>query len=128
YEIGRIDRYLKEGRMPNAIDVVIAQFPHDPAVGPIAYETSGGFIVFKQEDDYKREMAMEFARFLTNTENIQLLESLLYVTARRSANALLDFADVADYTEDVSTEVQVYQSAIDHGVPFFGPSDLDISA
>ena len=34
---------------------------------------------------------------------------------------------VADYTGDVPTEVQVYQAAIDHGVPFFGPSDLDIS-
>ena len=127
YEIGRIDRYLKEGRMPEAIDVVIAPFPHDPAVGPIAYETSGGFLVFKQDDDYKRDMAMEFARFLTSTENIKLLESLLYITARRSANAELDFVNVADYTEDVQTEVQVYQSAIDHGVPFFGPSDLDIS-
>ena len=128
YEIGRIDRYLKEGRIANPIDVVIAPFPHDPEVGPIAYETSGGFIVFKQEDEYKRQMAMEFARFLTNKENIKLLETLLYITARRSANAELTFEDVADYTGDVPTEVQVYQAAIDHGVPFFGPSDLDISA
>lgn len=128
YEIGRIDRYLKEGRIANPIDVVIAPFPHDPEVGPIAYETSGGFIVFKQEDEYKREMAMEFARFLTDKENIKLLETLLYITARRSANAELTFEDVADYTGDVPTEVQVYQAAIDHGVPFFGPSDLDISA
>ena len=128
YEIGRIDRYLNEGRMPDPINVVIAPFPNDPAVGPIAYETSGGFLVFEQEDDYHREMAMELARFLTNTENIQLLESLLYITARRTANAELTFQNVADYTDDVPTEVQVYQAAIDHGVPYFGPSDLDISA
>ncbi len=128
YEIGRIDRYLKEGRMPNPIHVAVAPFPHDPAAGPVAYETSGGFIVFRQRDDYRREMAMELARFLTNTENIQMLESLLYITARRSANAELTFADVADYIDDVSAEVAVYQAAIDHGIPYFGPADLDISA
>ena len=78
--------------------------------------------------DYRREMAMELARFLTNTENTKLLESLLYITARKSSNAELTFENVADYTDDVPTEVQVYQNAIDHGVPYFGPSDLDISA
>src|SRR5690606_22247200 len=87
YEIGRIDRYLNEGRMPDAINVVLAPFPHDPVAGPVAYETSGGFLVFKQDDEYRREMAMELARFLTNKENIKMLESLLYITARRSANA-----------------------------------------
>ena len=128
YEIGRIDRYLNEGRMADPINVVLAPFPYDPAVGPVAYETSGGFLVFEQNDDYRREMAMELARFLTNEENIKMLESLLYITARRSANAELTFANVSDYTDDVATEVGVYQAAIDHGVPFFGPSDLDISA
>lgn len=127
YEIGRIDRYLNEGRMPDAINVVLAPFPHDPVAGPVAYETSGGFLVFKQDDEYRREMAMELARFLTNKENIKMLESLLYITARRSANAELTFTNVSDYTDDVPTEVAVYQAAIDHGIPFFGPSDLDIS-
>src|SRR5690606_10166605 len=96
--------------------------------GPVAYETSGGFLVFKQNDDYRREMAMELARFLTEKDNIKLLESLLYITARRSANAELTFTDVADYTDNVPTEVAVYQAAIDHGIPYFGPSDLDIGA
>jgi multiple sugar transport system substrate-binding protein len=128
YEIGRIDRYLNEGRMPDPINVAIAPFPHDPTAGPVAYETSGGFLVFKQDDDYRREMAMELARFLTEKDNIKLLESLLYITARRSANAELTFTNVAEYTDDVPTEVAVYQAAIDHGIPYFGPSDLDISA
>ena len=61
-------------------------------------------------------------------ENTKLLETLLYITARKSSNAQLTFQNVADYTDDVPTEVQVYQNAIDHGVPYFGPSDLDISA
>jgi ABC-type glycerol-3-phosphate transport system substrate-binding protein len=99
-------------------------FPHDPEVGPVAYQTSGGFVVFEQPDDYRREMAMEFARFVTNTENIALLEDLLYVTARKSANETLTFESVQAYT-DVRRQVEIYTSAIDAGVPYFGPSDFD---
>lgn len=128
YEIGRIDRYLNEGRMSDPIVVAVAPFPNDPAVGPVAYETSGGFIVFRQRDEAKRDMVMEFGRFLTNRENIAMLESLLYITARRSANSDLTFSNVSDYAADVATEVAVYEAAIDHGVPYFGPPELDISA
>ena len=125
YEIGRIDRYLNEGRMEEAIQVVIAPFPHDPETGPVAYETSGGFIVFKQEDDYRREMAMELARFITNTENTALLEDLLYVTARKSSNELLTFENVQAYTDDVQEQVQRYMDAIQYGSPYFGPRSLN---
>ncbi|MCA1790213.1 MAG: sugar ABC transporter substrate-binding protein, partial [Thioalkalivibrio sp.] len=124
YEIGRIDRYVKEGRIAEPLQVVLAPFPNDPTVGPVAYQTSGGFVVFEQPDDYRRDMAMEFARFVTNTENIALLEDLLYVTARKSANETLTFERVQAYT-DVSSQVAVYTNAIDYGVPYFGPSDFD---
>ena len=102
-------------------------FPHDPEVGPVAYETSGGFLVFKQDDAAKRDMVMEFARFLTNTENAKMLETLMYITARRSANEQLEFATVTPYLADVATEVSVYQAAIDHGIPYYGPSSVDTS-
>jgi multiple sugar transport system substrate-binding protein len=124
YEIGRIDRYVKEGRIADPLQVTLMPFPHDPEVGPVAYQTSGGFVVFEQPDDYRREMAMEFARFVTNTENIALLEDLLYVTARKSANETLTFESVQAYT-DVRRQVEIYTSAIDAGVPYFGPSDFD---
>jgi multiple sugar transport system substrate-binding protein len=124
YEIGRIDRYVKEGRLENPLEVVLAPFPHDPAVGPVAFQTSGGFVVFRQTDDYKRDMAMEFARFVTNPENIALLEDLLYITARKSANAQLTFERVQAYT-DVQRQVEVYTNAIDYGVEYFGPSTFD---
>jgi len=124
YEIGRIDRYVKEGRLEEPLEVVLAPFPHDPAVGPVAFQTSGGFVVFRQRDDYKRDMAMEFARFVTNPENIALLEDLLYITARKSANAQLTFESVQAYT-DVQKQVEVYTNAIDHGVAYFGPSTFD---
>ena len=124
YEIGRIDRYVKEGRIADPLQVVLAPFPHDPEVGPVAYQTSGGFVVFRQADAYRRDMAMEFARFVTNTENIALLEDLLYVTARKSANETLTFEAVQAYT-DVREQVAVYTNAIDAGVPYFGPSSFD---
>ena len=124
YEIGRIDRYVKEGRLEEPLEVVLAPFPHDPAVGPVAFQTSGGFVVFRQTDDYQRDMAMEFARFVTNTENIALLEDLLYITARKSANAQLTFERVQAYT-DVQRQVEVYTNAIDYGVEYFGPSTFD---
>lgn len=125
YEIGRLDRYVQEGRITDPVHVAIAPFPHDPVAGPVAHETSGGFLVFKQKDEAKRDMVMEFARFLTNTENAKLLETLMYVTARKSANADLEFGTVTPYIADVATEVAVYQAAIDHGVPYYGPESLD---
>lgn len=125
YEIGRLDRYVREGRITSPVHVAIAQFPYDPATGPVSYETSGGFLVFKQKDQAKRDMVMEFARFLTNTENAKLLETLMYVTARKSANASLEFDTVTPYIADVATEVAVYQAAIDHGIPYYGPSSVD---
>src|SRR5690606_12194226 len=54
YEIGRIDRYLKSGQIDKKFPVHIAQFPHFPEIGPVAYHTSGGFVIFKQDDPYKR--------------------------------------------------------------------------
>lgn len=118
YEIGRIDRYVKEGQLEEAFPVHIAQFPHFPDIGPVAYHTSTGFVVFKQTDPYKRQMAMEFARFLTNKENMALLRSLLYVTTRASVNETLykgyEFED----------EVDVYMRAVENGIRYFGSSEL----
>lgn len=124
YEIGRIDRYVKEGRLEDPLEVVIAPFPHDPEVGPVAYQTSSGFVVFNQRDDYRREMAMEFARFATSPENMALLEDLLYITSRKSVNESLTFESVQAYT-DVQAQVEAYTNAISYGVPYFGPPTFD---
>ncbi|NLG68211.1 MAG: extracellular solute-binding protein [Firmicutes bacterium] len=119
YEIGRIDRYLKEGRIQEKFPAHVAQFPHFPEIGPVAYHTSGGFVVFKQADPYKREMVMEFVRFLTSPENMKLLRSLLYVTARKSVNeGLYEGYEFED-------EIAVYLRAIEHGIPYFGSAELD---
>ncbi len=125
YEIGRITRSLNEGLIDEAIEIVIAPFPYDPEVGPVAYETSGGFVVFRQDDDYRRDMAMEFARFITNRENVALLEDLLYLTARRSVNEQLSFEEVQAYA-DVGPNVEIYLDAISYGIPYFGPLEVNV--
>ena len=127
YEIGRIDRYVKEGRLSDPINVLVAPYPHDPETGPIAYQTSGGFLVFQQDDPYRQEMAMELARFITNAENSALLEDLLYVTARQSVNENLTFETAQAYTEDIQDQVTVYLEAISNGVPYYGPSSVDVA-
>jgi multiple sugar transport system substrate-binding protein len=127
YEIGRIGRYTNEGRIANPIRVVIAPYPHDPEVGPVALQTSGGFLVTRQRDAYRQEMAMELAKFITSAENAVLLEDLLYITARNSANERLTFERTQAYTENIQAQVATYVEAISHGVPYYGPSDIDVA-
>lgn len=121
YEIGRIDRYVNEGQLQNAFDVHIAPYPYLPEIGQIAHHTSGGFIVFKQKDDEKRDIVMEFANFLVNQENTAALKSLLYVTARKSVN------DVIYEGSKFEDEISVYMNAIQDGVPYFGSANIDFS-
>jgi multiple sugar transport system substrate-binding protein len=118
YEIGRIDRYVKEGQLKEAFPVHIARYPHLPEVGPIAYHTSGGFVVFRQRDPEKKKVVMEFARFLTNKENTALLKSLLYVTARKSVNK--DLYKGSPFEKEVDT----YVRAIENGIPYFGSANI----
>ena len=125
YEIGRIDRYYKSGDLEDPFDVRLAQFPHDPEVGPVAYQVNGGFLVFKEDDEAKRDMAMEFASFITGPEMIGMLEDLLYITSRESVNETLTFENVDPYTDtDIMTEVEVYLEAISHGVEYYGPAEV----
>lgn len=125
YEIGRIDRYYQSGDITDPFDVRLAQFPHAPEVGPVAYRVNGGFLVFREEDEAKKEMAMELARFITNPEMMAMLEDLLYITSRHSVNKSLTFENVDPYTDtDIMTEVDVYTEAISHGINYFGSPEV----
>lgn len=123
YEIGRISRYLKSGKLAERFYPVIAPFPHVEGKDPVGYAASSGFVVFKQKDEKKREMVMEFAKFLTNKENMALLESLNYLTARRSVNEQL-YQDDAYMNEQVQTFGRVMD---EYGVPFFGSQEFPYS-
>lgn len=120
YEIGRIARYLSEGTLDELFYPVVAPFPHVAGKPAVGYASSSGFVVFKQKDAKKRELVMEFAQFLTNKENIALLESLSYLTARRSVNDTL-------YRNDpyMNEQVKQYGRIMDEfGMPFFGSQEF----
>ena len=122
YEIGRITRYFKSQKwdFSELFEPVIAPFPHRKGEDPAAYAATGGFIVFKQEDEEKKEMVMEFARFLTNKENMALLESLNYLTSRRSVNKTLYEGD-----EYMKEQVDVFGEIMaNYGMEFFGSQNF----
>ncbi|MBP1992461.1 ABC transporter substrate-binding protein [Paenibacillus eucommiae] len=63
-----IENSKKEGKTKAEFDLTMVQFPSDGdvkngvAVGPT------GLAIFKQEDEYKRKMVVEFANFLNSTQ------------------------------------------------------------
>jgi len=116
YEIGRITRYVKSGQLAEAFYPVIAPFPHLEGQKGASYASASGFVVFKQKDEAKREAVMKFAKFLTNKENTALLESLIYLTARKSVNEILFQND--DYLNE---QAQTFARIMDEtGMEFFG--------
>jgi len=66
-------------------NAAIVQPPHLPGKKPATMLSVGGYVIFKQDDPRKREMVMEFARFLTNKENCRALSVIGQFPARRSA-------------------------------------------
>ena len=78
-------------------------------------------MVFRQKDQEKKEMVMEFCRFLTSPENTRLLKTLLYITARESVNQDL-------YADSVfADEVAVYANAIQNGKQYYGSLEVDFT-
>ena len=107
YEIGRIEREYKKKTITEKFLPVVVPFPHIQGKKTAAHLSAGGFIVFKQKNEKKKKYAMEFAKFLTNSENIKLLESLNYITARKSANASMY------QNSPVFPEIQAYSDIIE---------------
>jgi len=99
---------------------VIAPFPHVDGKDPVGYAAAGGFVIFKQNDAEKKKMVFEFAEFLTNQQNLALLESLSYLTARDSVNKVL-------YQNDpyMNEQVQEFAKIMDkYGMDFFGSQEF----
>ncbi|HEX6972585.1 MAG TPA: extracellular solute-binding protein [Limnochordia bacterium] len=119
YEIGRIHRYYLSGQLSEEFPVRLLPNPHVPSVGPVAFHTTGGFVVFKQRDPEKKELVMEFARYLTSPEIGKLLESLYYLSARKSANAVM-----YQTLPQIAAEIDAYLRFIEHGKEYFGPPQL----
>jgi multiple sugar transport system substrate-binding protein len=118
YEIGRITRYYKSQKweFSELFEPVLAPFPHVEGKDPVAYASTGGLVIFKQPNKEKRDMVMEFAKFLTNKENMALLETLNYLTSRKSVNAMLYEGD-----EYMKEQVETFGNIMgEYGMEFFG--------
>ena len=118
YEIGRIDRYVKRGTV-ETFRPYVAPYPKAPGKKRRTELISGSFSVFEKADnDATREAAIEFAKFVTSKDVLVMLETVLYISGRKSANEemyksekWLEFKpDIERYAAELS----------DYGVRFFG--------
>lgn len=63
-----VENAKKEGKTSGNFDLAMVQYPHDAGVSNGVAVGPTGLAIFKQEDEYKRKMVVEFASFLNNTE------------------------------------------------------------
>lgn len=64
--------------------------PHGAGESTAAWNNVGGFMVFKQEDEEKKKMVMEFAKFITNAENSKIVKATGSFPARNSSGDLYE--------------------------------------
>lgn len=123
YEIGRIDREVKAGNI-KTFRPYVAPYPEVPGGKRGTLLTSGGFAVYKKaKSPATLEAAVDFAKYLTSKNVLVMLESLLYISARKSANAeMYKSAQWLEFKPDIA----LYEREIsDHGVRFWGSQSFD---
>ncbi len=122
YEIGRIKRNFVEGKVKETFTPAIAPFPAIEGIKPSAHTTTGGFIVFKQKNKIKKKYVMEFAKFLVSKDNIRSLETINYITSRKSVNAILF------QNNPIEPEVKTYSDILEkHGTSLTGSEKIKYS-
>ena len=125
YEIGRIDREVKAGNI-QTFRPYVAPYPGVPGVKRGTLLTSGGFSVFrKAENPATLATAVDFAKFLTSKDNLVLLETLLYISGRKSANAEMY---KSEQWIQFKPDIALYEKEIaDYGVRFWGSQSFEPS-
>ena len=123
YEIGRIDRYVKRGDVEK-FRPYVAPYPGVPGVQRATNLVSGDFNVFEEaKSDATREAAVDFAKFVTSTDMLVSLETVLYISGRKSANAqMYQSEEWVDFTPDIA---RYEKELADYGVRFFGSQDFE---
>jgi multiple sugar transport system substrate-binding protein len=122
YEIGRIDRYVQRGDIEK-FRPYVAPYPKAPGKKRGTYLVAQGMYVYKnQKNDATLEAAMEFAKHMTGKEVMPLIETVLYISARKSVNEMLyqteewlEFKpDIDRYVAELSKYGYLF-----HGSPLF---------
>jgi multiple sugar transport system substrate-binding protein len=125
YEIGRIDRYVKRGNI-ETFRPYVAPYPSVKGHRRGTYLNSRGFYVYKkQKNEATLEASVDFAKYLTGKEVMPLIETVLYVSARKSVNENLYKTDA---WMEFKPDIDLYASELsEHGYNFFGSPTFSFS-
>ena len=125
YEIGRIDREVKAGNVQK-FRPYVAPHPGVPGKPRGTLLTSGGFSVYrKAKSPATLEAAVDFAKYLTGKDVLVMMESLLYISARKSANAeMYKSPEWLEFKPDIALYEQELGA---HGAPFWGSQGFEPS-
>ncbi|UKS28292.1 sugar ABC transporter substrate-binding protein [Paenibacillus sp. HWE-109] len=89
-------------KAPKPFEVAFVAPPHGPGQETTAWNNVGGFIAFKQKDEEKKKLVMEFAKFITNTENSKIVKTIAVFPARNSTGNLYGDDPVMSYFDKLS--------------------------
>ncbi|NPV09824.1 MAG: extracellular solute-binding protein [Anaerolineae bacterium] len=122
----QLEKAMREGTIPEGLIELYPVFhPSQPPNEPVEYSGEEGIGVFKQKDPGKLGLVMEFARFLTNTENQKAIKPLKYFPVRKSAGNLYPDDEFMEFMATTlayagpDTSVPYYYGARQFFVPMY---------
>ncbi|GEM_PF-1404369 len=89
-------------KAPKPFEVGFVAPPHGDQQPTAAWNNVGGFIVFKQKDEEKKQLVMDFARFITNSENSKIVKQIGTFPARNSSGNVYEGDPVMTYFDELS--------------------------
>jgi len=89
-------------KAPKPFEIAFVAPPHGEGQPTAAWNNVGGFIVFKQKEEEKKKLVMEFARFITNAENSKIVKQIGTFPARNSSGNLYSDDPVMTYFDALS--------------------------
>ncbi|BBI36281.1 extracellular solute-binding protein [Cohnella abietis] len=89
-------------KAPKPFEIAFVAPPHGEGQETAAWNNVGGFIVFKQKEEEKKKLVMEFARFITNAENSKIVKQIGTFPARNSSGNLYSDDPVMTYFDALS--------------------------
>jgi len=94
---------LEEARKaPKPFRIDFVGPPHAEGHHTDAWNNVGGFIVFKQKEEEKKQLVMDFARFITNAENSKIVKHINVFPARNSSGNLYGDDPIMSYFNELS--------------------------
>ncbi|RAV22520.1 extracellular solute-binding protein [Paenibacillus contaminans] len=89
-------------KAPKPFNIAFVAPPHGQGHQTEAWNNVGGFIVFKQKEEEKKKLVMEFARFITNAENSKIVKHIGVFPARNSSGNVYGDDPVMTYMDQLS--------------------------